>query len=189
MSQDDGIASAGSRSLRSSGMTPPRVRPPVDGDERTQLVGWLDLQRALVPWKCAGLTEADAHRAVLPSSPRMSMAGVVSHLRWTEHCWFEVVFAGAPTSGNVQFDESRPEADMQVDDVPLDRLVADYAAQCARSNEIVAGHALDAVCRNEEYTSGVHLRWVLTHMLEETARHVGHLDAMRELVDGQRGYW
>ena len=170
-------------------MLPPRVRPPVDGDERAQLVGWLGLQRALVPWKCAELSAEQAGRAVLPSSPRMTVAGLVSHLRWTEHCWFEVLFAGAPTSSNVQFDESRPGADMQVDDVPLDRLVADYAAQCARSNEIVAAAALDAVCRNEEYCAGVHLRWVLTHMVEETARHLGHLDAVRELVDGRTGYY
>lgn len=170
-------------------MTPPRVRPPVDGDERTQLVGWLDLQRALVPWKCAGLAEADAHRPVLPSSPLMTAAGIVSHLRWTEHCWFEVLFAGAPTATNVQFDESRPDADMQVDDVPLAQLLDEYAAQCARSNEIVAVAALDAVCRNAEYCAGVHLRWVLTHMVEETARHVGHLDAVRELLDGSTGYY
>jgi len=170
-------------------MTPPRVRPPVDGDERAQLVGWLDLQRAIVPWKCEGVSAADAHRPVLPSSPRMTMAGVVSHLRWTEHCWFEVLFSGAPTTGNPQFDESRPGADMQVDDVPLEQLLAEYAAQCARSNEIVATAALDATCRNEEHCAGAHLRWVLTHMVEETARHVGHLDAIRELVDGRRGYW
>jgi hypothetical protein len=65
-----------------------RKRPPLAADERTQLVGWLDLQRALVRWKCDGLSEADAHRAVLPASPLMTMAGVVSHLRWAEHCWF-----------------------------------------------------------------------------------------------------
>ncbi|WP_409330512.1 DinB family protein [Trujillonella humicola] len=170
-------------------MTPPRVRPPVDGDERTQLTGWLDLQRALVPWKCQGLAEADAHRPVLPSSPLMTVAGIVSHLRWTEHCWFEVLVAGAPTGTNVQFDESRPDADMQVEGAPLQRLLDEYAAQCARSNEIVAAAALDDACRNEQYCAGVHLRWVLTHMVEETARHVGHLDAVRELLDGSTGYY
>jgi hypothetical protein len=66
-------------------MTPRRIRPPFLADERTQLVGWLDLQRAIVHWKCAGLSEVDAHRSVLPTSPLMTMAGVVSHLRWVEH--------------------------------------------------------------------------------------------------------
>lgn len=62
----------------------------VDADERTQLVDWLDLQRAIVHMKCDGLSDADAHRSVLPVSRLMTMAGVVSHLRWAEHCWFEV---------------------------------------------------------------------------------------------------
>jgi hypothetical protein len=69
---------------------PGRNRPPLTADERTQLVGWLDLQRAVLHWKCEGLTEQDAHRPVLTTSPLMTMVGLVSHLRWTEHCWFEV---------------------------------------------------------------------------------------------------
>jgi Protein of unknown function (DUF664) len=47
-------------------MTAPRIRPPLGADERTQLVGWLDLQRAIVAWKCEGLSEEDAHRSVPP---------------------------------------------------------------------------------------------------------------------------
>lgn len=80
-------------------MAPPRDRPPFVADERTQLVGWLDMQRALVHWKCEGPSEADSHRSVLPTSPLMTMAGVVSHLRWVEHCWFEVLFLGRPAEG------------------------------------------------------------------------------------------
>jgi hypothetical protein len=175
--------------LASRGMTPPRVRPAYAADERTQVTGWLDLQRALVPWKCAGLTAEQAGRPVLPSSPEMTVTGLVSHLRWTEHCWFEVLFLGWPVTENPQFDESRPGADMQVDGVPLDRLLDEYAAQCARSREIVTAHSLDDTCRNHEYAPGVSLRWVVLHMLEETARHVGHLDAMRELIDGRTGYY
>ena len=67
--------------------------------ERTQLVGWYDTQRAIVHYKCEGVSEADAHRAVLPASPLMTMAGVVSHLRWAEHLWFNVVFPGQPATG------------------------------------------------------------------------------------------
>jgi hypothetical protein len=75
-------------------MTPVGRRPPFVADERTQLVGWLDVQRAIVHRNCEGLSDADAHRAVLPGSPLVTMAGAVSHLRWVEHCWFEVVFLG-----------------------------------------------------------------------------------------------
>jgi Protein of unknown function (DUF664) len=55
-------------------MTPARKRPSFVADERTQLVGWLDLQRAIIQWKCEGLSGADAHRAVLPASPYMTEA-------------------------------------------------------------------------------------------------------------------
>ena len=169
-------------------MTPARQRPPLVAEERTQLVGWLDLQRAIVSMKCAGLSDADAHRQVLPSSPLMTVAGVVSHLRWVENLWFEVLFLGRAAAGP-QF-EGPEDADMMVSGVPLGRLLADYERQCAGSNEIIAAHSLAEPGKNRDYDEGAaSLRWMLLHMLEETARHAGHLDAIRELLDGQKGYY
>lgn len=170
-------------------MSTERVRPPLVADERTQLVGWLDLQRAIVRWKCAGLTEADAHRVVLPTSPLMTVAGIVSHLRWVENTWFEVLFLGGAADGP-QFDEEVEDADMLVDGVPLTRLLDEYERQCAISNQIVAEHDLDEVGRRPDFGSSAgSLRWMLLHMLEETARHAGHLDTIRELLDGEKGYY
>jgi uncharacterized damage-inducible protein DinB len=158
-------------------------------DERTQLAGWLDLQRAIVHWKCEGLTEVDAHRSVLPTSPLMTMAGVVSHLRWAEHTWFEVLFLGRPAVGP-QFDEDPEDADMIAEGIPLAQLLAEYERQCAVSNEIVAAHPLDEVGKHPDFRSAAAtLRWMLIHMVEETARHVGHLDTIRELLDGKKGYY
>ena len=169
-------------------MTPVRRRPPYVADERTQLVGWLDLQRAMVHMKCEGLSDADAHRSVLPGSPPMTMAGAVSHLRWAEHCWFEVVFLGRPAVGPPS-DDGRPGADTMVSGEPLDRLLADYERQCALSNEIAAAHSLDDVGKHSGFrAAAAMLRWILIHMVEETARHVGHMDAIRELLDGRKGY-
>jgi hypothetical protein len=165
-----------------------RERPPATADERTLVVGWLDLQRALIPWKCEGLSDADAHRGVLaPTSPLMTMAGLVSHLRWVEHCWFEVILLNRPPDVNPQFGDVAG-ADMRVEGVPLERLLAEYEAQCAVSNEIVAAHDLDAVASHPTY-GGESLRWILLHMLEETARHAGHADVIRELIDGRKGYY
>ncbi|MGY1692291.1 DinB family protein [Geodermatophilus sp. SYSU D01105] len=170
-------------------MTPPRTRPPGMADERTQLLGWLDLQRALVPYKCEGLSEDDAHRSVLPTSPAMTVAGLVSHLRWVEHCWFEVLFLDRPSDVNPQFGDV-PEADFQVGDTPLPVLLDEYARQCAVSDGIVAEWSLDALGQNTEYgADGLTLRWVLLHVVEEVARHVGHLDLIREQLDGARGYY
>ncbi|MEV1169393.1 DinB family protein [Nonomuraea sp. NPDC049784] len=171
-------------------MSLPRVRPPLVADERTQLVGWLDMQRAIVQWKCEGLSEEDAHRPVLPASPLMTVAGLVSHMRWTEHCWFEVLFLGRHQDENPQFDEAVEDADMKVDGVPLARLLDEYERQCQISNEIVAAHSLDDVGKHPDFRSGsATLRWMLIHMVEETARHAGHLDTIRELLDGAKGYY
>jgi uncharacterized damage-inducible protein DinB len=170
-------------------VTPPRTRPPLVADERTQLLGWLDLQRALVHYKCEGLSEADAHRAVLPTSPLMTMTGLVSHLRWVEHCWFEVLFLGRPADVNPQFGDVE-DADFMVDDVPLAQLLTVFERQCAVSNEIVAAASLDTVGTHPDFGSaGATLRWMLLHMVEEVARHVGQMDTIRELIDGRTGYY
>ncbi|MDQ3716114.1 MAG: DinB family protein [Actinomycetota bacterium] len=170
-------------------MPPPRTRPPYEADERTQLISWLDMQRALIHWKSEGLSEADAHRSVLPTSPLMTMAGVVSHLRWVENVWFEVLFLGRPAEGP-QFQDEPEDADMRVDDIPLVQLLADYDRQCAVSNDIVATHSLDDIGKHPDFgAAAASLRWMLFHMIEETARHVGHVDAIRELLDGQKGYY
>jgi hypothetical protein len=163
-------------------------RPPLTSDERTQLIGWLDLQRSFVRMKCEGLDEADAHRKVLPTSPLMSMAGLVAHLRWNEYAWFQLSLAGVPDTGQTPWTEDgHPDAEMFVDDVPLAQLLDEYDAECARSNATIADLPLDTL---EKGTEGdpASLRYILCHMLEETARHVGHLDIIRELIDGKTGY-
>jgi hypothetical protein len=169
-------------------VTPQRDRPPFTADERTQLLGWLDMQRSIIHWKCEGLSDADAHRPVLPASPLMTMAGLVSHLRWTEQCWFEVLFLGGPATGPQFVGEE--DADMMVEGVPLAQLLDEYARQCAVSDEIVAAHSLDEVGRHPDFRSAAgNLRWMMLHMIEETARHAGHADAIRELLDGSTGYY
>jgi uncharacterized damage-inducible protein DinB len=169
-------------------MPPPRKRPAYDADERTQLIGWLEMQRAIIHWKAEGLSEADAHRSVLPTSPLMTIAGVVSHMRWVEHLWFEVVLLGRPAEGP-QFEEPE-DADMMVDGIPIAQLLEEYDRQCAVSNEIIASHSLDVVGRHPDFkASAATLRWIMFHMIEETARHAGHADAIRELIDGEKGYF
>ncbi|MFB7274387.1 DinB family protein [Streptomyces sp. NPDC056244] len=169
-------------------MAPSRTRPAYTADERTQLLGWLDMQRAIIHWKCEGLSEADAHRPVLPSSPLMSMAGLVSHMRWAEHLWFEVILMGRLAEGPM-FEEA-DDADMMVEGIPLAQLLEEYERQCAVSDELVAAHGLDDVGRHPDFkASAASVRWMVLHMIEETARHAGHADAIRELLDGETGYY
>ena len=166
------------------------MRPPLTADERTQLTGWLDHLRSLVRMKCEGLSEADAHRKVLPTSPLMTVAGLVSHMRWVEYSWFTQNLLGTPDHGETPWTEGgHVDAEMFVDDVPLTQLLDDYDAECARSNEILAGVSLDDVERVSFRESGAaSTRYILCHMIEETARHLGHLDIIRELLDGATGY-
>ncbi|MEU6919355.1 DinB family protein [Streptomyces olindensis] len=171
-------------------MAPSLERPPLQADERTALIGWLDLQRQILRWKCEGLSEADAHRSVVPTSPAMTMAGLVSHMRWVEHTWLEVLFLGGDESRNPSFDEMVEDAEWRTDSVTLQQVLAEYEAQCARSNEIVAAASLDDVGRHPGYASGrANLRWMLIHLIEETGRHAGHADIVRELLDGTKGYY
>jgi len=150
------------------------------------LCGWLDWQRATVRIKCSGVSDDDAQRALLPSSPTMTIAGLVSHLRWVEHGWFEASFLGLPDRSPKAPDD--PDAHWRVPGVPLGQLLDQYDEQCARSREITAAHSLD---QPEAWAPPglelVSLRWIVSHLLEETARHLGHLDALRELTDGTTG--
>ncbi|MEV5960395.1 DinB family protein [Kribbella sp. NPDC051952] len=167
------------------------TRPPLTSDERTQLTGWLDLQRSFVRMKCAGLTEEDAHRKLLTTSPLMTMAGLVAHLRWNEYSWFQLNLMGVPSTGQTPWtDDGHPDAEMFVDDIPVAQLLDEYDAECARSNETIAGLSLDTVEKGPyaEQGEAASLRYILCHMIEETARHVGHMDIIRELLDGRVGY-
>jgi uncharacterized damage-inducible protein DinB len=161
-----------------------RIDPPFVGAERSQLEQWLDWHRATVHVKCAGLAEEHAWTAPLPASPLVSMGGIVNHLVWVERNWFRRVMAGGQYE--VPWSDADPDADFrQVGDETLVDALARYSAECATSREIAAGLDLDAL--GERRGEPVSLRWVYLHMIEETARHNGHLDAIRELLDGAVG--
>lgn len=161
-----------------------RIDPPYVADESTQLTAFLDYHRATVVTKAAGLSEEDAHRSLLPSE-LMTVAGLLSHLRWVEAYWFDVVLDGQPDRAT--YSKERPDGEFEVAaDLSLARLIDDYRAQCASSREITARLALDDVV-DYRGDKQVNVRWVIVHMIEETARHVGHLDLIREQLDGTTG--
>lgn len=172
-------------------MSPGLERPPLLADERTALTGWLALQRKILRWKCEGLSEEDAHRSVVPTSPLMTMAGLIAHMRWVEHSWLEVLFLGGDSTSNPSFDEAAPEdADWFTDGRTLAQVIADYDAQCVRSDDIIAAASLDDVARQTDFPRNrANLRWILIHLIEETGRHAGHADIVRELLDGTKGYY
>ena len=119
----------------------------------------------------------------------MTLAGLVSHLRWVEHCWFEVIFSDRGQDENPQFGDV-DDADFEVGDTPLGTLLEEYARACAASDAVIAAASLDDLGQNAEHGGKtLTLRWILFHMIEEVARHAGHLDLLREQLDGATGYY
>ena len=147
------------------------------------LTGFLDWYRTVVEHKVHGLPADSANGAMTQTG--LSPLGVVAHLAAVEVGWFAETFAGEAidpawdTHGSFKLNNSDS----------VESIVAEYHAACARSRSIVdATASLDALStRSDEFRGRVSLRWILVHMLEETARHAGHLDIMREAIDGQTG--
>lgn len=168
-----------------------RTDKPATWDERATILAMLDYARASARAKCEGLGDEQARNAPVASSPLTNLASLISHLRWVEFDWIETVFLGIPDAGRTPWDEDAedPDAEMTLAlRVPLSTLLAEYRQQCERFDKIVAEHDLDEFSRNPHPgREPVTLRWILLHLIEETSRHNGHMDIVRELVDGQTG--
>jgi uncharacterized damage-inducible protein DinB len=164
-----------------------RTDVPPSWDERATLTAMLDYVRATVHYKCEGLSESDARRAPLPDSPLTTISGLVSHARWVEYSWIQTVFLGEQDHG--PWTDEDPDREMRIAlDIPLAQLLADYEQQCVRYRELVASTDLDArSARTISTGEHVTLRWILLHLIEEGARHNGHIDLLREMADGVRG--
>jgi len=161
----------------------PRTRPPEDAAEPETLTAMLDFLRYTAVNKVAGLTDEEAFRAPLPPST-LTPAGVVKHLTGVERFWFSIDFAGADLSWPWTDDDPHGNFPLRESDT-LTEIVAEYLAECERSRLAIAGADLDAGARGEGMT--FKLRYALVHMIEETARHCGHLDLLRERIDGSTG--
>ncbi|WP_320066823.1 DinB family protein [Micromonospora sp. RTGN7] len=156
------------------------------GDERAVLESFLDFHRAIVMRKLHGLADVDARRRLVPSLT--TLAGLVKHLTLVERNWFSGLLA--PEPGEVyQHTEEKAAAGFILDDADtVQSLLAGYERACARSRAVAARFDLDHVVPHPHPLLGeVSLRWILTHLIEETARHAGHADILRELTDGSTG--
>jgi uncharacterized damage-inducible protein DinB len=164
--------------------TEQRPEPPLVADERAQLTGFLDFLRATVVHKSQGLSDEQARRPLLPSE-LTTVAGLLGHLAYVENYWFGVVLAGEPDPWREALTRDRDAEFRAALATPLVTLIGDYRRQCEHSRAVAAGMALEATA---PFRGGeVNLRYVLIHLIEETSRHAGHLDVLRELTDGQTG--
>lgn len=155
------------------------------GSERKVLEALLDENRAEIRRKAAGLSEADATRRLGVS--KTSVSGIVKHLIDVERWWFRHQLDGEE---GVPFARSDDVRDLEFEIGPgetLESLLDEYDRACAESRVHASAHdAGDQCVRGVNWREGRRptLRWVYVHMIEETARHAGHLDIYRELLDG-----
>jgi len=156
---------------------------PLTGDEKTSLRIALQRHRDVVLWKIEGLDDDQLRRQMTPSGT--SLLGLVKHLAAVEYSWFGTTF-GRETEP-LPFDEEDPEADLRIttDDTTAD-IVEFYKRAWRASDQVIDEIGLDDL-GNAWWGEQVSMRWVLIHMVEETARHAGHADILRELIDGATG--
>ncbi|MEV5979853.1 DinB family protein [Streptomyces sp. NPDC052114] len=165
---------------------PRRTEPPhAVAGERASLTAFLQYQRETLAMKCAGLTAEQLRERSVPPSD-MSLLGLVRHLAEVERSWFRNVLNGEALTSNWQGRVPGEHADFDVTDADPDEAFEVWHAECARSRAIV--DVLDSLDTTVDFRDDTYsLRYVLTHMIEEYARHNGHADLLRERIDGATG--
>ncbi|MGD0055513.1 MAG: DinB family protein [Acidimicrobiales bacterium] len=157
------------------------------GDERSQLDSWLTFYRETLLMKCDGLDIEQMKQRPIPSS-KLSLLGLVRHMTFVEQTWFERIFAGIERP---RYYKDEPASDGDFDDLNsagLGEVLSNYGHVIEVSTACAQGHGLDEVSATPWRGREVDLRWIYLHMFEEYARHCGHADLVRELVDGATGY-
>ena len=147
------------------------------------LGAWLDFHRATLLMKIDGVGDGELRRPMTQSGT--NLLGMVKHLAYVERWWFQEVFAGR--SMDYPWTDEDPDADWRVEShETTGEIVALYRNECDESHAILRENLLDDLARHPG-RSDFTLRWIALHMIEETARHNGHADILREMIDGSTG--
>lgn len=164
-------------------MTAERPYPLRSGDEKTILQSYLDWYREALLEKVAGLSDEDMKRRLVPSAT--TLFGIVHHLAYVERWWFQDVFAGRTVT--YPWSDEDPDAEWRVDGaISSEEAIALYRRECEISRQIFSAAEPDDLAQHADFRDMM-LRRIAVHMIEETARHVGHADILRELIDGTTG--
>ncbi len=149
-------------------------------DEGVLAWEFLDFLRKTAVMKTEGLTRDQAAAAPVATSPRLTVLGVLKHLVAVERYWLCIAGAGLELPSLWKGDPD-PSWDLTGDDTP-ESLIRAYREEWANAEALRQRRPDDAAADGERT-----VRWILAHVTQETARHVGHLDLLRELADGQTG--
>jgi uncharacterized damage-inducible protein DinB len=165
---------------------PRRSEPPFLLDERSMLDAWLEFHRTTLLLKCEGLD--DASRKARPvATSILSLHGLVRHMAEVERNWFRRALLREAEAPSIWYDDDIEDSELYpLDDADWEADVAAWQAECDASRASAAAHQLDDT--GFRHGQDCSLRWIYVHMIEEYARHNGHADLIRELVDGAVGW-
>lgn len=165
----------------------PRSSPPRSAPEREMLEAWLDFHRITLERKCSGLSPEQLRRRAVPPSS-LSLLGLVRHMAEVERNWFRRALAHEDAPPHYRSDHDPNGAFDHVDTADVAEAFTIWRAECAQARTVVASFSdLNELGRNETRPGRPSVRWVLVHMIEEYARHNGHADLLREVIDGVVG--
>jgi uncharacterized damage-inducible protein DinB len=165
---------------------PRREEPSFLLGEREMLEAWLEFHRTTLLLKCEGLSDEGRKRRPVSTS-NLSLHGLVRHMAEVERNWFRRVLLREPDAPTIWYDRAVEDSEL----VPLDAAdwqadLAAWRSECDASRRAAAAHHLDDT--GVRHGRPCSLRWIYVHMIEEYARHNGHADLIRELVDGSVGW-
>lgn len=156
---------------------------PFTGAEKESLHISLDRHRDVVLWKLDGLDDEQLRRPMTPSGT--NLLGLVKHLGAVEYGWFCETFARETEP--LPFDENDENADLRVEPHETTGDILGFYARARAAADAVIDELEVEDAGTAWFGDTVSMRWVLVHMIEETARHAGHMDIVRELIDGATG--
>ena len=162
----------------------PAGQPASTGGERQVLEAFLDFHRQVLVSKVDGIADNEARRRHVPS--KTTLAGLIKHMIGVERGWFQEVLGGrSPEDIGPNVGGGQESWDLAKDET-VSSLTKEYEQTCEQSRQTAARFALDDAVPEPDMGQ-VSLRWIYVHMIEETARHVGHADILREQTDGAAG--
>jgi uncharacterized damage-inducible protein DinB len=165
---------------------PRRTEPAYVLNERAMLEAWLEFHRATLLLKCEGLDDTRRKQRPVPTS-KLSLHGLVRHMADVERSWFRRTLLCDDSAPWVWRDPGVEDSELvPLDDADWATDLAGWQAECDDSRAAAAAHQLDD--NGRRHGEPCSLRWIYVHMIEEYARHNGHADLIRELVDGHVGW-
>lgn len=156
---------------------------PFTGGEKESLHASLDGHRDAVLWKLDGLDDEQLRRPMTPSGT--NLLGLVKHLAVVEYGWFCQTFGREVEP--FPFDPEDEDADFRVEPHETTADIVEFYGRARAAADEVIGQVGIEDLGTAPFGASMTMRWVLIHLIEETARHVGHMDIVRELIDGATG--